>query len=698
MKLSHSLGLSAFGLCAGLAFASGGFTNDTVKVISMLGVGALPASFISYLVADTKSQRLLNDAESKNEQAGQTLHKVIKEFDNCKSRLVTVTSQLESLKDELKEARNTINSLGQNKLENTGLIAQLQGKLNELSIRTQRDSQRIEYLESETEQWEFNFKTQVESESNKRFQLAKSQELERIYCEHDFITSETMQLFRRLQNWGEKVAHGHQSKAEIIKSLASSYNNNLDEVSKAISEEQQNYLNQIELLNERVAQLQQQLQGDLAEPLYGDFGFDINGKIANEIARTLFSDIRLPLSVKGFQVKSDGGVDIGYGYSRSVDSQSIVEAIKKQSQILAKKLGIFKITSVRKLEVTDCIVVSYRREPAFKEDEINRLWVPASKFESFVKKWERIRITAGSTGGKSPSAKNLALAILNSRRGNGEIRLYDPQHGSKKDYWDMPKQGTSHKDNLAGMRELCQLIDERRNSKNHCFVLYIFDELDNTISSLKGSEFKDLIKFSLKEGSHADIGVIYIGQSSDANEIPGFTHSNWNNAVQLHIGSNAGAVIEKLKTVTTEDKSRLLEQYKKIQEYCDYKNHELGLDVFVDASAYRFALVIPLSGLPQFIQLPDFDSYNYHTILSNAPEVAENIIRVDRHQQESTGSSKSLANKGGDVNVDLTIGGVCPKCGSIHKVKNGRTKSTQKFKCKDCGNNYSLPIGDKLRL
>lgn len=138
MRLSHSLGLSAFSLCAGLAVASGGFTNDIAKVISMLGVGALPASFITYFIADTKSQRLLNDAESKNKKAGETLHKVIREFERSKSRLATVSSQLESLKDELKEARNTINSLGHNKLESTAIIAQLQAKLNQLSTQTQK--------------------------------------------------------------------------------------------------------------------------------------------------------------------------------------------------------------------------------------------------------------------------------------------------------------------------------------------------------------------------------------------------------------------------------------------------------------------------------------------------------------------------------------------------------------------------------
>ncbi|MBD2536114.1 hypothetical protein H6G97_45095 [Nostoc flagelliforme FACHB-838] len=295
MRLSHSLGVSAFSLCAGLAIASGGFTNDIGKVMSMLGVGALPASFITYFIADTKSQRLLNDAESKNEQAGQTLHKVIREFERSKSRLTTVNSQLETVKDELKEARSTINSLGHSKLENTGLIAQLQAKLSELSTQSQKDAQRIEYLESETEQWEFNFKTQVEAEANKRFQVAKSQELEKIYLEHDSITSEAMQLFRRLQSWSEKVAHGHQSKAEIIKSLASSYNENLDEVGEAISQERQTYLEQIELLNERIAQLQQELQGDLLEPQYGEFGFDASGRIANAIAQWLWFQKQIPI-------------------------------------------------------------------------------------------------------------------------------------------------------------------------------------------------------------------------------------------------------------------------------------------------------------------------------------------------------------------------------------------------------------------
>ena len=315
--------------------------------------------------------------------------------------------------------------------------------------------------------------------------------------------------------------------------------------------------------------------------------------------------------------------------------------------------------------------------PAVKKDnskaDIDKIWVPASKFESYVKNWERVRITAGSTGGKSPTAKNLALAIMSARKGVGEIRLYDPQHGSKKDYWNMPKSGTSHEDNLAGMTELCSLIDQRRGTKNNSFVLYLFDEVDNTVSRLKeGVKFRDLIKESLKESSHADIGVIYIGQSSDANEVPGMTHSNWNNAVQLHIGSNAGSWIDIAKMLTTEDKSRLLEQYRKIQEYCDRKNEELGLDIFTDATAYRFALAVPLTGLPKFIQLPDFDSYDYYEVMSTNTQndVFSNNIETTFIEPKFD---------------EIVLHIECPHCKSHNIKKNGKNKKgEQYYNCLDC--------------
>jgi hypothetical protein len=64
--------------------------------------------------------------------------------------------------------------------------------------------------------------------------------------------------------------------------------------------------------------LQQKLQGDLLSPEYGQFGYAVEGKIANDLARRVWEDLQIPLAVKGYQAKSDGSVDIGYGFSRSI--------------------------------------------------------------------------------------------------------------------------------------------------------------------------------------------------------------------------------------------------------------------------------------------------------------------------------------------------------------------------------------------
>ena len=331
------------------------------------------------------------------------------------------------------------------------------------------------------------------------------------------------------------------------------------------------------------------------------------------------------------------------------------------------------------------------RKPVKKDsskDDIDKLWIPASKFESYVKNWERVRITAGSTGGKSPTAKNLALAIMKSRKGQGEIRLYDPQHGSKKDYWDMPKTGTTHEDNVSGMGELCDLLDRRTKTPgNHPFILYIFDEVDSTIAQERENNgyyyFRDKVTYSLKQASHQNIGAIYIGQACDASTIPGMSWSDWNNAIQLHIGANAGIWLDKAKTITGEDKTKLLEQYRKIQEYCDKKNEELGLDIFTDPGAYRFALAVPLTGLPKFIQLPDFDTYDYYDVMNQqqwteiSTNTQSNLISNILNEVQNEVKNNDLLSQ---VVNTLT----CPKCSS----ERIGSKNKDYHRCLDCSKTW----------
>jgi len=148
-----------------------------------------------------------------------------------------------------------------------------------------------------------------------------------------------MQMFQELQQWGQKVAYGHQVKREIIKEMASNYNQNLEEFADAARTEISGYVNQIELLNEKIARLQQKLNGDLIEPEYLLVAYSVEGRIANDIAKEIFSTLQIPLAVKGYHTRSDGSTDVGYDrLCRSMGSVALVDVLKRQSEAIANSL------------------------------------------------------------------------------------------------------------------------------------------------------------------------------------------------------------------------------------------------------------------------------------------------------------------------------------------------------------------------
>jgi chromosome segregation ATPase len=129
MKLSTTISLSVASLCAGFLLSSAGLKSN----IALAAATALPTAFITYLVSDSKAQAKVNESLKLREQAGKTLHKSINDFNDCKSRLGKVSGELESLKGELAQARNTINSLGLGKLQCVGECEQLRVKVSQLN-------------------------------------------------------------------------------------------------------------------------------------------------------------------------------------------------------------------------------------------------------------------------------------------------------------------------------------------------------------------------------------------------------------------------------------------------------------------------------------------------------------------------------------------------------------------------------------
>jgi hypothetical protein len=333
------------------------------------------------------------------------------------------------------------------------------------------------------------------------------------------------------------------------------------------------------------------------------------------------------------------------------------------------------------------------RKPVKKppvEKDISKLWVTADKFEKTVKNWTRVRITGGSESGKSPTAENLAVAILKHRP--GAAKLFNPQHDSVKNYWTIPAVGTSHQDSEKGIKALAEKLDARTSGdeSKEQFEIWLFDEVDSTMGHTKSkrSTIGNHVNFIIKQVSHQNLGAIFIGQNANVSEYPGMDRSDWNNAVNLHIGANCYDAITNSNRFTTDEITRLKNIADKLTEFCNQKNEELGLDK-TDPKSYRFGFVVEPDKKPYFIELPSFGAYTYDLISDNNLGVADSLLVVASQQHSATQEPKSLDNTYVASKAAMGIVGSCPKCSSSNTKKNGTTKTAQKHLCKDCGHHWS---------
>jgi chromosome segregation ATPase len=317
------IGSGVFGLLAGFAVMTGSLT---IKNITVAGMLALPTAFVTHLASDSAAQKRINQADDR-------VKGLQKKLDNALSKtdaLEELEKNCWNLAKELNMVRSALDLAVGEHQKASDLNLYLQQTLTTLQADLEVSQGRIEELQAECEAWEEEFSDRVAVEAEAKFQQAKKAEIERIFQEHDAITSQAMALFRQLQGWGEKVAHGHAAKREIIKNLAASYNANLEELGESVEKERGHYLQQIELLHEKIGRLQHELAGDLVEPVYGQFGFDQNGRIANAIAEWLWNHHKIPLKVTGFEVSGDV-LTVGYIYPRSMPLEALSRQIEGDS-------------------------------------------------------------------------------------------------------------------------------------------------------------------------------------------------------------------------------------------------------------------------------------------------------------------------------------------------------------------------------
>ena len=686
----------AFGITSGL------ITLKDASVASLVGI---PVALVTHIATDSKNQKRIRESDSK-------LSKALRELDTANknvSRLTELEAQSHYLALNLEETKKALD-LAVAEHEKACNINQAM-KRESIDLQTQVDTfkSEIEQLQLEIEEWEEQFSDRVEVAADARFQVAKKAEIQKIFDEHDAITSQAMQLFQELQQWGQKVAHGHQTKREIIQNLARSYNENLLEFGETVKKEHSAYVAQIELLNERVGQLQHQLNGDLIEPEYLACGFDQNGRIANAIAEWLWNHHKIPLKVTGFEVSGDV-LTAGYIYPRSMSIEALVKQVDGDSSQIARSLGLYAIEKPHKLEIADVFTVKVRRErPARKADKGSLYRNPEEFIKYVLSQPVRLRIVGEPGAGKTPSTTVLLGYILK----RGFLEANTP-NGRKLPYCVVescnPLAGISVKnsdeldfclcwnDGKKGFKGLAEEYRFRKNPvnadyKNQVGYIWIADEIDVTMADLTKDEAKPF-KDALKDGGHINLGVIVMGQSANVSTSKGLSIDDQKMLTNIYIDSVS------IRTFLTQYGERFYSKRAVEKALASLEELELEIEekneVICDtAREFRIAMVTA-SRSPVFYQLPYFDSVEID--LEKYQETLEKValIRASRQQHGATTDKLEALL---DIEIASTVAGAvatptqvsCPKCASTVK-RNGKTSiGVQKYLCKnaDCKHGFT---------
>jgi hypothetical protein len=702
-RTSVIVGSATLGLLAWFGVITGAVNFKTVSIAALL---ALPTTFITHLVADTQATKRINQSEERVKGLERELQNAISKA----TFLEDVEARSQHLSEELNKVRAALQLAVGEHQKASELNQYLQQTLTTLETDLEASSGRVEELQAECEAWEEEFSDRVSVESEAKFQQAKKAEIERIFQEHDAITSGAMALFRQLQGWGEKVAHSHAAKREIIKNLAASYNANLEELGESVEKERGHYLQQIELLHEKIGRLQHELAGDLVEPEYGQFGFDQNGRIANAIAEWLWNHHKIPLKVTGFDVGSDGTLTAGYIYPRSMPLEALFKQIEGDSSIIARSLGLYALEKPQKLQIAAVLTVKVRRErPARKADK-GSLYRSKEEFVKYILSQPvRLRLVGEPGSGKTPSVAVLlghilSRGFLEANTPNGRKLPYcvvescNPLFGISVKNGDELDFCLKWNSGAKGFKGLAQEYRFRKDSanaeyKNQVGYIWVADEIDNSMADLTKDEAKPF-KDALKDGGHINLGVIVMGQSANVSTSKGLSIDDQKMLTNIYIDPVS------IRTFLTQYgerfySKRAVEKALSTLEELELEIEEKNEVICDTAREFRIAMVTA-SRSPVFYQLPYFDSVEFDT--QTYQETLDKVALIRASQQQSVATADKLEALL-DIEIASTVAGAvatptqvsCPKCASTCK-RNGKTSTgVQKYLCKnaDCKHGFT---------
>lgn len=322
--------------------------------------------------------------------------------------------------------------------------------------------------------------------------------------------------------------------------------------------------------------------------------------------------------------------------------------------------------------------------------------------ERFV---NRVRVCAGSTGGKSPLLEMIAVWLAKLNR--GILTLINPIPGSPKDWFRVPgiiQQGMDAEAEIK--RAVSSFHDEFKRRRNNLeeaskkdYMILALDEDNATARDYEelGKFFKDAYQLF----DHANLGFISAGQGLNVSGLSGGTvrkkakegeegEKNVGNATRLMeedfqnctlvlTSDQASAWINK-KMKGTGNKAELLEKLQQLNDLCDELNDQEGLTARpkvgdakkVSPNAYRIALVVSPAHAPFFIQIPAYSSFDLEGV--RFPEGAKVTSTHWRDAEEAADGDR--------LSEAFTI---CPECGSdaVTLQKQPYADGGLRYRCND---------------
>jgi len=716
--MNYKLWLIGILSTAGLLY---GATKLSKEQLTMIAFGAIPSTVIAHIVADTritnndkKNYDLLLEIEGELSESKKlqkftesNLNKAVKNEASLKTQLDTLKLQhktLASKADTLTQELN--NQLNEYRYELEQKNIRLNEVLGQLDINDTENSElktQIELLQEEITQWQETFNSKLSNETKTAVDKVKITLITQLFNDFKAIGLKQESGIQELKQWTEIVSQRLQDKTAVMMNVTDNYVENLDALNRQKLEELTIANERIDSLIGQIRLLEIQLAGDLIEPVFYDASYEINAQIGNSIAKEFFTLTQIPLIVKGFHVKTDGSVDIGYGYARNSKPEAIINTFKQLQQQIAKSLGIYKITTVKKLEITDCIQLSFRREPALKDDDIKTLVGSAEEFINYVVNHPiRYRLIANPGSGKSPTLAVMVSEILKNGTKKGNVSRgkkvdntlvtvsYPGVESSLKDT-DYPLDlFVRYGNETAANKSFDDAIEDWKFRKQYpsyaanFFQLWIWEELDNTLDSATDAlDSSSKLKKICKQGGHSNIGFIVSGQSVMTKQIKGFTNDDRTLFTEIIIG------VEKIRKyiATYSSKSsniqRLLTNLDEIEEYIEAKNSKIT----DEARLLRLALVMDERS-PKLYFLPNldcavFDAKQVDNTESEAREFREKLM--SNHADIKAGSIDStlpdtMPNTAIEPVTTSDISATCPQCGSS-KLS---LQSDKRYYCLDC--------------